>query len=246
MQALELADEDVDAVHERLEARGIDVSDDCGRTDVERSTRFQPDELAGTTTDALQLFLNEIRRYPLLSKDEEIELAQLIEQGDLEAKERMINSNLRLVVSIAKKYQGQDLSLLDLIQEGIFGLIRAAEKFDHRKGFKFSTYATFWVRQAIQRGLANKARTIRIPVHIGQRERKVARAERDLSARLGRDAHRRGDRGRGRGPGGADRGGAGGRAGGHQPRPGGRRGRATPHSATCCPARARSWRRRSR
>ena len=156
--------------------------------------RFRNGELAGATTDALQLFLNEIRRYPLLTADEEVELAKRIEQGDLEAKERMINSNLRLVVSIAKKYQGQELSLLDLIQEGIFGLIRAAEKFDWRKGYKFSTYATFWIRQAIQRGLANKARTIRIPVHIGQRERKIARAERELQAKLGPRAHRRGDR----------------------------------------------------
>ena len=139
-------------------------------------------------TEALDLFLEEIRRYPLLTKEEEVELSRRIEQGDLEAKERMINSNLRLVVSIAKKYQGHDMGLMDLIQEGIFGLIRAAEKFDHRKGFKFSTYATFWIRQAIQRGLANKARTIRIPVHIGQLERRLARAERELSGRLGRDA----------------------------------------------------------
>ena len=140
------------------------------------------------TTEALDLFLEEIRSYPLLTKEEETELAQRIEQGDLEAKERMINSNLRLVVSIAKKYQGHDMGLMDLIQEGMFGLIRAAEKFDHRRGFKFSTYATFWIRQAIQRGLANKARTIRIPVHVGQRERRLGKAERKLAGQLGRDA----------------------------------------------------------
>ena len=185
-QALELVEEDVDTLESHLESQGIDITDDCGRTGVE-PTAFRNGELAAATTDALQLFLNEIRRYPLLTAQEEVELSKRIEQGDLEAKERMINSNLRLVVSIAKKYQGQELSLLDLIQEGIFGLIRAAEKFDWRKGYKFSTYATFWIRQAIQRGLANKARTIRIPVHIGQRERKIVRAERDLSAKLGRE-----------------------------------------------------------
>jgi RNA polymerase primary sigma factor len=185
-QTLDLLGDDVDLIEELLESRGIDISDDCGRAGVE-PPGYRPGELATATTDALQLFLNEIRRYPLLSAAEEIELAKRIEQGDLAAKERMINSNLRLVVSIAKKYQGQELSLLDLIQEGIFGLIRAAEKFDWRKGYKFSTYATFWIRQAIQRGLANKARTIRIPVHIGQRERKIVRAERELSARLGRE-----------------------------------------------------------
>ncbi len=185
-QALELVDEDVDALETHLESQGIDITDDCGRTGVE-PTAFRNGELAAATTDALQLFLNEIRRYPLLTAQEEVELSKRIEQGDLEAKERMINSNLRLVVSIAKKYQGQELSLLDLIQEGIFGLIRAAEKFDWRKGYKFSTYATFWIRQAIQRGLANKARTIRIPVHIGQRERKIVRAERELSATIGRE-----------------------------------------------------------
>jgi RNA polymerase primary sigma factor len=186
VQALELMDDDVDALESYLEAQGIDIADDCGRAGVEPTT-FRNGELAAATTDALQLFLNEIRRYSLLTASEEIDLSKRIEQGDLGAKERMINSNLRLVVSIAKKYQGQELSLLDLIQEGILGLIRAAEKFDWRKGYKFSTYATFWIRQAIQRGLANKARTIRIPVHIGQRERKIVRAERDLSARLGRE-----------------------------------------------------------
>ena len=182
---LEFDDEELDALHERIDARGIDLTDDCGREAVSR-TEFKPEDLATSTTDALQLFLNEIRRYPLLTAADEIELAKRIEKGDMAAKERMINSNLRLVVSIAKKYQGQDLPLLDLIQEGIFGLIRASEKFDWRKGYKFSTYATFWIRQAIQRGIANRARTIRIPVHIGQRERKIVRTERELAAKLER------------------------------------------------------------
>jgi RNA polymerase primary sigma factor len=185
-QALDLGDDDLYALEAQLETHGVDIKDDCGRNGVEPTT-FRNGELAAATTDALQLFLNEIRRYPLLTAEQEVELSKRIEQGDLAAKERMINSNLRLVVSIAKKYQGQELSLLDLIQEGIFGLIRAAEKFDWRKGYKFSTYATFWIRQAIQRGLANKARTIRIPVHIGQRERKIVRAERELAAKLGRE-----------------------------------------------------------
>ena len=183
---LELDDEQAQQVHERIEARGLQLTDDCGRQEVE-PTKIVNGELATATTDALQLFLNEVRRHPLLTADEEIELAQAIERGDLEAKERMINSNLRLVVSIAKKYQGNELPLLDLIQEGILGLIRASEKFDWRKGYKFSTYATFWIRESIQRGLANRGRTIRLPVHIGQRERKIARTQRELSVRLGRE-----------------------------------------------------------
>ena len=185
-QELDLGDDEAQALQERLEARGVEVSDDCANDHV-GGAHYNHDELATMTSDTLQLFLRDVRRHPLLSAREEIELAKRIERGDLGAKERMVNSNLRLVVSLAKKYQGHELSLLDLIQEGILGLIRAAEKFDWRKGYKFSTYATFWIRQAIQRGLANKARTIRIPVHIGQRERKIVRAERDLSAKLGRE-----------------------------------------------------------
>jgi RNA polymerase primary sigma factor len=182
---LELPDEDAQALHERLESRGIDVTDDCGRA-LALAAHYSHDELAAMTSDTLQLFLRDVRRHPLLTAQEEIELAQCIERGDLAAKERMVNSNLRLVVSLAKKYQGHELALLDLIQEGILGLIRAAEKFDWRKGYKFSTYATFWIRQAIQRGLANQGRTIRVPVHIGQRERKISRVERELAAKLGR------------------------------------------------------------
>jgi RNA polymerase primary sigma factor len=182
---LELGEDEAQAVHDRLDARGIEVTDDCGRNEA-LAAHYNHDELAVMTSDTLQLFLRDVRRHPLLTAAEEVELAKRIERGDLAAKERMVNSNLRLVVSLAKKYQGHELALLDLIQEGILGLIRAAEKFDWRKGYKFSTYATFWIRQAIQRGLANQGRTIRIPVHIGQRERKIARAERELAARLGR------------------------------------------------------------
>jgi RNA polymerase primary sigma factor len=181
----ELSGEEAQALADRLEARGIDVTDDCGRAS-EPGPAYAIDELSAMTGDALQLFLRDVRRHPLLTAEDEIELAKRIERGDLEAKERMVNSNLRLVVSVAKKYQGHELALLDLIQEGILGLIRAAEKFDWRKGYKFSTYATFWIRQAIQRGLANQGRTIRLPVHIGQRERKISRAEGQLATELER------------------------------------------------------------
>jgi len=185
VQELELDEEELSRVYEELAERGIELSDDCG-TVKEDDTVFVNGDLATATTDALQLFLNEAGRYKLLTAEEEVELAKRIERGEKEAKDLMINSNLRLVVSIAKRYQGHGLSLLDLIQEGIIGLIRAVEKFDHRKGFKFSTYATWWIRQAVQRGVANKSRTIRIPVHIVEREQKIARAERELVVKLGR------------------------------------------------------------
>ena len=139
------------------------------------------------TLDSLQLLLREAGKYPLLKPHEEIELAKRIERGDLAAKDRMINSNLRLVVSNARRYQGQGLTLGDLIQEGMLGLIRAVEKFDWRKGFRFSTYATLWIRQAIQRGLENTSRTIRLPVHVAQRSRKVGRIERELTTKLGHE-----------------------------------------------------------
>ena len=186
VRRLGVPDDDLCDLHEAFEVRGIDVTDDCGRTDVPATT-YGNDGLAVATTDALGLFLNEIRRHPLLTAAEEVELSKRIEQGDAAAKERMINSNLALVVSIAKKYPQNELPLLDLIQEGIFGLIRATEKFDWRRGFKFSTYATYWIRQAIQRGIENKARTIRVPTNIAQRERKIQRTRRELSTKLGRE-----------------------------------------------------------
>ena len=160
------------------------------RAKVKTALDLRPD----MTTDSLQLFLKDIGKVRLLTAQEEVDLAKRIERGDLDAKQKMVESNLRLVVSIAKNYRNQGLPFLDLIQEGTLGLVRAAEKFDYRKGFKFSTYATWWIRQAIARALADKARTIRIPVHVVEKLNKIGRAERKLVTELGPRADAGGDR----------------------------------------------------
>ena len=144
-------------------------------------------EAREVSTDTLQLFLKDIGKVPLLTAAQEVELAKRIERGDHSAKQAMVEANLRLVVSIAKRYRNQGLPFLDLIQEGTIGLVRAAEKFDYRKGFKFSTYATWWIRQAVARALADKARTIRMPVHVVEKLNKIVRTERTLRAKLGRE-----------------------------------------------------------
>jgi RNA polymerase primary sigma factor len=161
----------------RRRAEHGDGLEERGRVEVERSS----------IPDSLELFLRDARSHPLLTAAEEVELAKRIERGDLAAKERMINSNLRLVVSQARRYQGHGLPMEDLVQEGMLGLIRAVEKFDWRRGFKFSTYGTLWIRQAIQRGLQNHGRTIRVPVHVAQRQVKVRKLESELSIKLGRE-----------------------------------------------------------
>jgi len=166
-------------VYRELERHGIELVEEAAPV-AEREVAQRVVTLEGTT-DSLERFLHEIGRYPLLTKVEEIQLAKRVEQGDLEAKRRMIESNLRLVVSIAKKYRGHGLGFLDLIQEGTVGLIRAVEKFDWRRDLKFSTYATWWIRQAVARGLADKSRTVRLPVHVVERLQKINRAERTLS-----------------------------------------------------------------
>jgi RNA polymerase primary sigma factor len=186
IESLGLDDDDVTEVYHAIRERGLELSDDCGRVGVPPTVTTNG-ALAESTTDALELFLRDVRRYPLLTADEEKELSRRVEAGDREAKDRMVNSNLRLVVSIARRYQNQGLSLLDLIQEGTLGLIRAVEKFDWRRGFRFSTYATLWIQQAIQRALANQARVIRLPVHVVEHQQRIARAERRLTPSLGRD-----------------------------------------------------------
>jgi RNA polymerase primary sigma factor len=175
-----------DALARELDQRGIEIVDDAP-PDAPPEPAPPPVATAETTTDALQLFLREAGRHQLLTAAQEVELAKRIERGDADAKQHMIQSNLRLVVSIAKNYRNQGLPFLDLIQEGTLGLIRAVEKFDWRRGFKFSTYATWWIRQAVARALADKARTIRMPVHIVERLQKMNRAERTLWTQLGRE-----------------------------------------------------------
>ncbi len=189
IEAHELDVLETDALFNELERRGIEIAEDPEK-EKEKEKEPAPPPLQvsyETTTDALQLFLREAGRHALLTAAQEVELAKKIERGDMGAKTHMIQSNLRLVVSIAKNYRNQGLPFLDLIQEGTLGLIRAVEKFDWRRGYKFSTYATWWIRQAVARALADKARTIRMPVHIVERLQKMNRAERTLWTQLGRE-----------------------------------------------------------
>ncbi len=200
MSELDLDEADVEELHGFFERAEIELVEDIdpaiaasaqverapdrrGRRKAKTALDLKPD----MTTDSLQLFLKDIGKVRLLTAQEEVDLAKRIERGDLDAKQKMVESNLRLVVSIAKNYRNQGLPFLDLIQEGTLGLVRAAEKFDYRKGFKFSTYATWWIRQAIARALADKARTIRIPVHVVEKLNKIGRAERKLVTELGRE-----------------------------------------------------------
>ena len=183
-EELELGAAGVDDVRDQLDAHGVHVEDDCGQ--AASATQYDNADLAHYVVDTLEQFLSEAARHALLEPAEEIGLAKRIERGDLAAKERLITHNIRLVVSIARRYQGTDLTLLDLIQEGTLGLIRAAEKFDWRKGFRFSTYATLWIRQSIGRALSWHSRTIRLPAEVSMRERKLARAHAKLAAQLGR------------------------------------------------------------
>src|ERR1700751_5638693 len=196
---LDLDEADVEELHGFLERAEIELVEEVdpalaatevgrapdkrGRRKAKTAIDLKPD----MTTDSLQLFLKDIGKVRLLTAQEEVDLAKRIERGDLDAKQKMVESNLRLVVWIAKNYRNQGLPFLDLIQERTLGLVRAAEKFDYRKGFKFSTYATWWIRQAIARALADKARTIRIPVHVVEKLNKIGRAERKLVTELGRE-----------------------------------------------------------
>jgi RNA polymerase primary sigma factor len=186
----DLGEEEIEQLTRELEAIGLEVRE--ARAESEKAEKIEqkqpdPDAVVGSA-DSLQLFLADVGRHKLLTAAEEVALAKRIERGDLIAKREMIESNLRLVVSIAKGYRGLGVPFLDLIQEGTLGLNRAVEKFDWRRGFKFSTYATWWIRQSVQRAVANHARTIRVPVHVVERQQKLSRAARRLEVELGREA----------------------------------------------------------
>ncbi len=189
LQEVEISKEQIEDFHAYLVEHGIELHEAEGRI-AEKAVEGEKVEIDLTvepSLDSLRLYLREIGRVPLLTAAQEIDLAKRIEKGDMRAKRQMIEANLRLVVSIAKGYLGRGLTFLDLIQEGSLGLIRAVEKFDYRKGFKFSTYATWWIRQAVTRAIADKARTIRIPVHMVEKLNKVVHTERQLVQRLGRE-----------------------------------------------------------
>jgi RNA polymerase primary sigma factor len=201
LQEVDLEETEIEDLHSFFEKSEIELVEDVAPGEAppqqeeravdgkRRRAKAKPalNLTADMTTDSLQLFLKDIGKVRLLTAQEEVDLAKRIERGDLDAKQKMVESNLRLVVSIAKNYRNQGLPFLDLIQEGTLGLVRAAEKFDYSKGFKFSTYATWWIRQAIARALADKARTIRIPVHVVEKLNKIGRAERKLVTELGRE-----------------------------------------------------------
>jgi RNA polymerase primary sigma factor len=194
----DLAEDEVEALTRELEATGLEVREagpEAGPDEAQAEKKPEPEPATEReaqamvgAADSLQLFLADIGRHKLLTAAEEVMLAKAIERGDLTAKRRMIESNLRLVVSIAKGYRGLGVPFLDLIQEGTLGLNRAVEKFDWRRGYKFSTYATWWIRQSVQRAVANHARTIRVPVHVVERQQKLGRAARRLEVELGREA----------------------------------------------------------
>lgn len=187
---MDLSEEEILNFMMSLEAEGVELSEGPANNGQIYPQEL-PQELEASrpsSLDPLQLFMDQAGKHPLLTAAQEVALSKRIEDGDPEAKEKMINSNLRLVVSIAKRYRGHDVPFLDLIQEGVIGLNRAAEKFDWRKGYKFSTYATWWIRQACQRAVANQSKTIRIPVHVQERRIKLNRASAELQANLGREA----------------------------------------------------------
>jgi RNA polymerase primary sigma factor len=181
---LDLDDESLEALRGVLVEAEVEIEESSDEHELELDLEPAPSALG--TADSLQLFLNEVGRHSLLTAAEEVMLAKRVERGDRVAKERMVNANLRLVVSIAKRYQGHGLPLLDLVQDGVIGLNRAVEKFDWRKGYKFSTYATWWIRQSCQRAVANQSDTIRIPVHVQERRQKLRRARQRLEATHGR------------------------------------------------------------